>query len=79
MERQIELQHEIMREEIERQVSDQNLANTELKIIEKELQLAELRLDATNSFELDTDVSKLRTSGKAYIFDSTVSATTTKG
>ena len=61
VERQIELQHEIMREEIERQVSDQNLAITELKIIEKELQLAELRLDATNSFELDTDVSKLRT------------------
>ena len=61
VDRQIELQHQTMREEIERQVADWNLAKTELELVEKELQLAELRLEAINSYEMGSDVAKLRT------------------
>lgn len=61
VDRQIDLQHQTMREEIERQVADWNLAKTELELVEKELQLAELRLKAINSYEIGSDVAKLRT------------------
>ena len=57
---QLRFQNQAMLEAINRQVLESSLAQRELELVEKELSLTELRIDATDSFGGGDDLSELR-------------------
>ncbi len=57
---QIKLQDQAMREEINRQIVESSLAQRELELVEKELSLSELRIEASDSFGGGENLNELR-------------------